>query len=108
MGRASRRMTVTHAAPQPYEYHRRPLIEPDWRRLPGWREVTREQWESAQWQRANCVKNIKQLRAVLGDLVEDTFYADLAEDQQRYATMSMLVPPQMINTMVPAGADNWT
>jgi lysine 2,3-aminomutase len=91
----------TPAAGQPYEYRRRELIEPDWSRFPGWRGVTREQWESAQWQRAHCVKNVAQLRAVLGDLVEDTFYADLATDQQRLATMSMLVPPQMINTMVP-------
>ena len=49
--------------------------------FPGWRDVTREQWESAQWQRVNCVKNIKQLRAVLGDLVDERFYADLAADQ---------------------------
>jgi lysine 2,3-aminomutase len=86
---------------QPYEYRRQELVEPDWTRLPGWRTVTRDQWESAQWQRANCVKNVQQLRAVFGDLIEERFYADLAEDQQRFATMSMLVPPQMINTMVP-------
>src|SRR5690606_36894924 len=42
-----------------------------------------------------------QLRAVLGDLVDDRFYADLAADQQTTATMSMLLPPQMLNTMVP-------
>jgi len=54
---------------QPYEYRRRELVEPDWTRLPGWRGVTRDQWESAQWQRANCVKNLKQLRAVFGDVV---------------------------------------
>ncbi|HWH01247.1 MAG TPA: lysine 2,3-aminomutase, partial [Pilimelia sp.] len=87
--------------PQPYEYRRRPLVEPDWTRYPGWRHVTRQQWESAQWQRAHCVKTPGQLRAVLGDLVDDAFYADLAEDQRRLATMSILVPPQMINTMVP-------
>ena len=52
---------------QPYVYRRRELVEPDWTRLPGWRGVTREQWESAQWQRVNCVKNVRQLRAVLGD-----------------------------------------
>jgi lysine 2,3-aminomutase len=40
---------------QPYEYRRRPLVEPDWTRFPGWRHVSREQWESAQWQRVNCV-----------------------------------------------------
>jgi lysine 2,3-aminomutase len=89
------------AAGQPYEYRRRELVEPDWTRFPGWRDVTREQWESAQWQRVNCVKNIKQLRAVMGDLLEDRFYDDLAADQERLATMSMLVPPQMLNTMVP-------
>ncbi len=87
---------------QPYEYRRRELVEPDWTRLPGWRDVTRQDWESAQWQRAHCVKNPAQLRAVLGDLVDDGFYADLQADQRATATMSMLVPPQMLNTMVPA------
>ncbi|WP_034591060.1 KamA family radical SAM protein [Hamadaea tsunoensis] len=91
-------------AGQPYEYRRVPLVEPDWTRLPGWRDVTAAQWESAQWQRVNCVKNVRQLRAVLGDLVDDRFYADLETDQQNLATMSMLVPPQMLNTMVPHGA----
>jgi lysine 2,3-aminomutase len=89
---------------QPYLYQRHELVEPDWTRLPGWRHVTREQWESAQWQRVNCVKNIKQLRTVLGDLIDDRFYTDLVDDQQRLATMSMLVTPQMLNTMVPASA----
>jgi lysine 2,3-aminomutase len=88
-------------AGQPHEYRRRELVEPDWTRLPGWRDVTREQWESAQWQRVHCVKNIKQLSTVLGDTVGEEFYADLETDQQRFATMSMLVPPQMLNTMVP-------
>src|SRR6266540_1573378 len=100
---ATREGTVTDgaAAGQPYVYRRRELVEPDWTRLPGWRGVTREQWESAQWQRAHCVKNVRQLRAVLGDLVADRFYADLEADQRGLATMSMLVTPQMLNTMVP-------
>ncbi|WP_189170621.1 KamA family radical SAM protein, partial [Pilimelia anulata] len=86
---------------QPYDYRRRPLVEPDWTRFPGWRGITREQWESAQWQRVNCIKNIGQLRTLMGDLLDERFYTDLADDQARLATMSMLVPPQMINTMVP-------
>ena len=104
---------MTGPLAQPYEYRRNQLIEPDWTRFPGWRNVTRQEWESAQWQRAHCVKNIAQLRAVLGDLVEERFYQDLADDQARFSTMSMLVPPQMINTMVPrlgatGGASSWT
>ncbi|HEX6932367.1 MAG TPA: lysine 2,3-aminomutase [Streptosporangiaceae bacterium] len=86
---------------QPYVYRHTELVEPDWRRLPGWAAVTDEEWESAQWQRAHCVKNIRQLRAVLGDGVDEAFYADLERDQAERATMSMLVPPQMVNTMVP-------
>lgn len=84
---------------QPYLYQRAALVEPDWTRFPGWRDVTAAEWESAQWQRAHCVKNVAQLRAVLGDLLDEAFYADLVADQERHATMSMLIPPQMLNTM---------
>ncbi len=87
---------------QPYAYRRRELVEPDWTRLPGWRGVTAEDWASAQWQRAHCVKNLAQLRDVMGDLLEDRFYADLERDQAERATMAMLVTPQMLNTMVPS------
>ncbi|MCW2569611.1 MAG: L-lysine 2,3-aminomutase [Mycobacterium sp.] len=86
---------------QPYVYSRHELREPDWRRLPGWRDVTAAQWSSAQWQRAHCVKNLAQLRAVYGELLGAEFYADVHRDQAERATMSMLLPPQMINTMVP-------
>ncbi|HEX2301642.1 MAG TPA: lysine 2,3-aminomutase, partial [Pseudonocardiaceae bacterium] len=96
---------------QPYRYRRRELVEPDWRRFPGWADVTSAQWRDAQWQRVHCVRSIRQLHDVLGDRVAARFYADLAADQAELATMSMLVPPQMLNTMVPdpvgepAGAD---
>src|SRR5690349_9328004 len=86
---------------QPYPYERVELVEPDWTRFPGWKDVTAEDWASVQWQRAHCVKNVKQLRELLGDLVDDRFYEDLERDQNERATMSMLVPPQMMNTMVP-------
>ncbi|MCK0113223.1 lysine 2,3-aminomutase [Ornithinimicrobium sp. F0845] len=85
---------------QPYRYQQRELVEPDWTRFPGWREVTAQEWADVQWQRAHCVKNIKQLRELMGDLLTEGFYADLERDQAERATMSMLVPPQMMNTMV--------
>ncbi|MGH3368304.1 MAG: lysine 2,3-aminomutase, partial [Nocardioidaceae bacterium] len=93
---------------QPYAYHQEALVEPDWTRFPGWREVSASDWESAQWQRAHCVKNTKQLRALLGDLVDERFFADLERDQAERATMSMLLPPQMLNTIVPNGAPDYT
>jgi lysine 2,3-aminomutase len=87
---------------QPYPYRQTELVEPDWTRFPGWKDVTAQQWESVQWQRAHCVKNLKQLRTLWGDLVDERFYADLERDQKERATMSMLVPPQMMNTMAPS------
>jgi len=89
--------------PQPYAYASRELVEPDWRRLPGWRDVTSEEWRSAQWQRAHCAKNVAQLQAVWGSQVSDAFYDDLLADQRDNATMAMLLPPQMLNTIVPNG-----
>jgi KamA family protein len=86
---------------QPYQYQRRELAEPDWRRLPGWATVTREEWESAQWQRAHSVKNARQLRDVTGGGLSEEFLADLERDQRERATMSMLLPPQMLNTIAP-------
>jgi lysine 2,3-aminomutase len=90
-------------ADEPYGYRRRELTEPDWRRFPGWRDITDDEWNDVQWQRAHCVKSTRQLREVTGDLVDDLFFADLARDQAESATMSMLLPPQMLNTMAPDG-----
>jgi len=96
---------MTPVLEQPYAYRMRALVEPDWTRLPGWRDVTEAQWRDAQWQRSHCVKTVKQLHELMGDLLTDDFYADLERDQNERATMSMLVPPQMLNTMVPATGD---
>jgi len=54
---------------QPYPYRRAELVEPDWTRFPGWADVTTEDWESVQWQRAHCIKNVRQLRVLFGDLL---------------------------------------
>jgi lysine 2,3-aminomutase len=89
-----------HAAEQPFTYPlTREYVEPDWTRIPGYRDATKEQWESAQWQRAHTVKNLNELKRALGELLDDELYADIERDQRERATMSMLLPPQMLNTM---------
>jgi lysine 2,3-aminomutase len=105
--RPDHRRPHAHAADQPFRYPlEREFAEPDWRRLPGYREVTREQWESAQWQRAHTVKNLRQLEEALGEHATGAFLADLERDQRERATMSLLIPPQMLNTM--DERDLWT
>ena len=95
------RSGFTAVTDQPYSYVRQELSEPDWRRYPGWSTITEAEWRDPQWQRSHSVKNIGQLRAVMGDLLDEVFYNDLAADHQQRATMSMLLPPQMLNTMAP-------
>ena len=94
------RVPRAHAASQPFTYPlQREWAEPDWRRLPGFRDVTRTEWETAQWQRAHTVKNLRQLLATFGDLFPADLLASVERDQAERATMSMLLPPQMLNTM---------
>ena len=98
--RPGHREPHAHAAEQPFEYPlRREFAEPDWTRFAAYRDVTKEQWESAQWQRAHSVKNLKQFKEALSEHLDDELLADIERDQQERATMSMLLPPQMINTM---------
>ena len=88
------------ASDQPFKYPlERDFVEPDWRRFPGWTRVTQDEWASALWQRQNTVKNLKELKEVLGPLLHDDLAQNLAKDIQERATMSVLIPPQMINTM---------
>ena len=99
-GRPKHEAGKAHAAEQPFPYPlKREFVEPDWTRLPGFADVTAEQWESAQWQRAHSVKNLVGMKRVLGPHLDDDLYADIERDQQERSTMSMLIPPQMINTM---------
>ena len=89
-----------HASEQPFHYpFAREFAEPDWTRLPGYRDVTVSQWESAQWQRAHTVKNLKEFKEALGPHLADELATDIQRDMLERATMSMLIPPQMINTM---------
>ena len=89
-----------HAVDQPFHYPlQREFAEPDWTRLPGFKDVTAAQWESAQWQRAHTIKNLGEFKEALGNFLTDELLADIQRDQQERSTMSMLIPPQMINTM---------
>jgi lysine 2,3-aminomutase len=88
------------AAEQPYKYPPElPPAERDWRRFPGWRDVSREQWETALWQRQHSIKSLKELKAVMGGLLPDDLAESIEKDQREMATMAILIPPHLLNTM---------
>ncbi|HEX4838640.1 MAG TPA: hypothetical protein VFV03_08980 [Solirubrobacteraceae bacterium] len=80
--------------------------EPDWRRLPGFREISRATWEDARWQRRNTARGIEDLRRVFGKLLPDDLAAEIASDQEHGATMGLAMPPHALNTM--KEHDLWT
>src|ERR1700694_6047577 len=85
---------------QPFKYSpEREFVEPDWRRFPGYKNVTKEEWETALWQRRHTVKNLKELKEAFGDHLADSLLASMERDVKERATMSLLIPPQMLNTM---------
>ncbi len=93
-------------AGQPIPYPpARQYVEPDWTRLPGYKGVTKAEWEDATWQRKNTVKNLREFKAALGHLLPDDLAASIAVDMEQRATMSMLIPPHMMNTL--NTADLW-
>src|SRR4051794_13420875 len=85
---------------QPISYPtRREFLEPDWRRIPAYKDVSPADWESALWQRKHTLKNLKELKAALGPLLPEDLAESIERDQKERATMSLLLPPQMLNTM---------
>src|SRR5882757_620456 len=88
------------SAQQPFVYPlEREFHEPDWARIPGYHGVSKADWESALWQRKHTIKNLKELKAALGELLPDTLASSMDRDLKERATMSMLITPHMINTM---------
>ena len=87
-------------AGQPIPYPpAREFVEPDWTRLPAYRGVSRADWENATWQRKHTIKNLRELKDALGSLLPESLAGSIAQDQEERATMSMLLPPHMLNTM---------
>ncbi|MFQ5876299.1 MAG: KamA family radical SAM protein [Acidobacteriota bacterium] len=98
--RVTAAVRAVRPAEQPFPYPLgREWVEPDWRRLPGYREVTRAEWESALWQRKHTVNNLREVKEVFGELIPDSLLRSVELDQRERATMSLLIPPQMLNTM---------
>ncbi len=100
MSTADNQQSIDRKFAQPYRYPlAREFREPDWQRLPDYKHVTHEEWRSAVWQRKHTVKNLRELKIALGDFVPDSLIKAIERDQRERATMSLLVPPQMLNTM---------
>jgi lysine 2,3-aminomutase len=66
-----------------------------WKVLPGYSGLTADEFHSHEFQQRNTVTDLARLRAVLGDLVPDSFYSDLA-DGIRHAPMALRITPHLM------------
>ncbi|MEY5014034.1 MAG: hypothetical protein RIS92_392 [Verrucomicrobiota bacterium] len=66
-----------------------------WKVLPGYSGLTADEFHSHEFQQRNTVTDLARLRAVLGDLVPDSFYSDLA-DGIRQAPMALRITPHLM------------
>jgi lysine 2,3-aminomutase len=81
-------------------------VDPDWRRLPGFRDVSHAMWRDARWQRRNTARTVADLRRVFGPLLSDDLAASIETDQRTRATMGLGIPPHTLNVM--DAQDLWT
>ena len=75
------------------------LHDPDWRRLPGYREVSERDWRDSRWQLRHAVRDVAGLRAAFGHFISDRLLTAIDTDQRHFATMPLLVPPQILSVM---------
>ena len=76
--------------------HRNLRDDDYWRRLPAYRDLSAEQFHDHRFQGRNTVTSLAKLKAVLGDLVDASFWADVEQGLHR-STMSMRVSPYILS-----------
>ncbi len=72
--------------------HRQFRDDEFWRSIPGWEDVTREQFGDHQWQSKNSIQRLKQVKSLLGDRICDAFLKDI-EQGIHIATMNVRITP---------------
>ncbi|MBF0359511.1 MAG: KamA family radical SAM protein [Oligoflexia bacterium] len=63
-----------------------------WKELPGWKEVSEEQFNDHNWQAHNSIRKVDQIKSVLGSRVSDAFMKDLI-DGQNLTPMNIRITP---------------
>lgn len=83
-------------APKPEGSRHRDLREDEfWRHIPGYAQVSAEQFRSHLFQQKHTVSNVRQLHETLGTLVPESFYQDLTAGLG-HAPMALRISPYLL------------
>ncbi len=72
--------------------HRQFRDDEFWKTIPGWKNISREEFGNYLWQSKNSVKKLKEVKQVLGSRVSDEFIADI-EAALHIAPMNIRITP---------------
>jgi len=76
--------------------HRELRDDAYWDHIPGYREVSPEEFHTFTFQNRNTVTNVRQLRETLGSTVPDSFYEDVIQGIRK-APMALRISPQLLS-----------
>ncbi len=76
--------------------HRQFRDDEFWREIPGWADVTREQFADHHWQSKNSITRLKQVKSLLGERMCDDFLHDI-EQGIHNATMNVRITPYVFS-----------
>ncbi len=72
--------------------HRHFRTDDFWKTIPGWKDVTREEFGDHMWQMKHSIKKVEQVKTILGELCTDKFYHDMLDGQHK-TPMNIRITP---------------
>lgn len=72
--------------------HREFRTDDFWREIPGWKDVSKEEFSDHMWQMKNSIKKVEQVKTILGDLCTEEFYQDMLLGQHK-TPMNIRITP---------------
>lgn len=72
-----------------------------WKKIPAWKDVSREEFADHMWQMKHSIKKVDQVKSLLGHLCTDIFYQDMLDGQHK-TPMNIRITPYIFALM------NWS
>ena len=76
--------------------HREFNDEEFWKEIPGWKNVTRDEFGDHHWQSKSSIRKLSQVKEILGDRINDRFIADI-EAALKIAPMNIRITPYVFS-----------
>lgn len=78
------------------EQHRKFKSDEFWREIPGWADVTREEFADAKWQLKHSIRKVDQAKKILGERLSEEVYQDMIQGQH-ITPMNIRITPYIFS-----------